>query len=175
MKKGGQVKSPHLKRCFQTHSNRLFLVSNYETQVLPPLESKLDPWIVTGFIDGEGCFGLYAYPNTKTASNWYFFLDFKVTLHKKDRDLLNKVKNYFCVGEISKHGEQSINYGIRSIKDLQLIINHFDQFPLKTKKLNDYKLFKLAFNIIKNKEHLTKEGFNKLLSIKSSMNKGLSS
>jgi hypothetical protein len=58
---------------------------------------------------------------------------------------------------------------------LQLIINHFDQFPLKTKKLNDYKLFKLAFNIIKNKEHLTKEGFNKLLSIKSSMNKGLSS
>jgi len=43
MKKGGQVKSPHLKRCFQTHSNRLFLVSNYETQVLLPLESKLDP------------------------------------------------------------------------------------------------------------------------------------
>ena len=73
-----------------------------------------------------------------------------------------------------QHGEQTINYGIRSIKDLQFIINHFDKFPLKTKKLNDYKLFKLAFNIIKNKEHLTKEGFNKLLSIKSSMNKGLS-
>jgi hypothetical protein len=55
-----------------------------------------------------------------------------------------------------------------------LIINHFDKFTLKTKKLNDYKLFKLAFNIIKQKEHLTKEGFNKLLLIKSSINKGLS-
>ena len=41
--KGVQVKSPHLKRCFQTHSNRLLLASKYETQVLPPLESKLDP------------------------------------------------------------------------------------------------------------------------------------
>jgi hypothetical protein len=57
---------------------------------------------------------------------------------------------------------------------LQLIINHFDKFSLKTKKLNDYKLFKLAFDIIINKEHLTREGINKLLSIKSFMNKGLS-
>lgn len=105
---------------------------------------------------------------------FYVFLDFQITLHKKDRDLLDQIKNYFCVGEISKHGEHSIHYGIRSIKDLQLIINHFYKFTLKTKKLNDYKLFKLAFNIIKNKEHLTKEGFNKLLSMKSSMNKGLS-
>lgn len=106
--------------------------------------------------------------------NGMFFLDFKFTLHTKDRDLLDQIKISFCVGEISKHGEQSINYGIRSIKYLQLIINHFYKFTLKTKKFNDYKLFKLAFNIIKNKEHLTKEGFNKLLSIKSSMNKCLS-
>jgi hypothetical protein len=36
-----QVKSPRLKRCFHTHSNRLFLAYNYETHILPP--SKLDP------------------------------------------------------------------------------------------------------------------------------------
>jgi LAGLIDADG endonuclease len=129
---------------------------------------------VTGFIDGEGCFGLYIYSNIASKSGWYVFLDFKITLHNKDRELLYQIKIYFGVGEISKHGKQTINYGIRSIKDLQLIINHFDKFTLKTKKLNDYKLFKLAFDIIKNKEHLTKEGFYNLLSIKSFMNKGLS-
>jgi hypothetical protein len=150
-----QVISPRLKRCFQTHSNRLFLASKYETQILP--QSKLDPWFVTGFIDGEGCFGLYTYTNA--ASKWYVFLDFKFTLHTKDRDLLDQIKFYFCVGEISKHGEQSINYGIRSMKYLQLIINHFYKFTLKTKKLNDYKLFKLAFNIIKNKEPFNKGRF----------------
>ena len=53
---------------------------------------------------------------------------------------------------------------------MQLIINHFDKYSLKTQKLNDYKLFKLAFDIIKNKEHLTKEEINKLLAIKYFMN-----
>ena len=77
-------------------------------------------------------------------------------------------------GVISKHGETLTNYSIRSIKDIQSVVNHFDKFPLKTQKINDYKLFKLAFNIIKNKEHLTQEGINKLLVIKSYMNKGLS-
>ena len=46
-------------------------------------------------------------------------------------------------------------------------------WPLGLRRGKGYKLFKLAFNIIKNKEHLTKEGFNKLLSIKSYLNKGL--
>jgi len=36
-----QVKSPRLKRCFKTHSNRLFLAYKYETQILP--QYKLDP------------------------------------------------------------------------------------------------------------------------------------
>lgn len=180
--------SLNLYRCFYT--NVLYFASKQNTQITSPLltkdiimydsdhfngtQHKLNPWFVTGFTDGDACFGLYIYKNTALKIGWYAFLDFKITLHKKDRDLLNKIKNYFGVGEISKHGEQSINYGIRSIKDLQMIINHFDKFTLKTKKLNDYKLFKLAFNIIKNKEHLTKEGFNKLLLIKSSINKGLS-
>ena len=135
----------------------------------------LAPWFITGFTDGEGCFGLYIYKNKASKMGWYVFLDFKITLHARDRDLLDLIKNYFGkVGVISKHGEQYINYGIRSLKDLQIIINHFDKFPLKTNKLNNYKLFKLAFDIIKNKEHLTKEGLDKLLEIKSFMNKGLS-
>jgi len=36
-----QVTSPRLKRCFHTHSNRLFISYKYETHILPP--SKLDP------------------------------------------------------------------------------------------------------------------------------------
>jgi LAGLIDADG endonuclease len=55
-----------------------------------------------------------------------------------------------------------------------MVINHFDEFPLKTNKLKDYTSFKKAYYIIKNKEHLTKQGLDKLTSIKSSMNLGLS-
>lgn len=58
---------------------------------------------------------------------------------------------------------------------MQIIIAHFDKFPLKTKKVNDYRLFKRAFDIIINKEHLTEKGLDKLIAIKYSMNNGLNS
>jgi len=139
------------------------------------LIEKLNPWDVTGFIDGEGCFGLYIYKNTASKIGWYVFLDFKITLHKKDEDILDLIQNYFGVGSVFKHSEQTKQYGVRSIKDLQAIIAHFDKFPLLTQKVNDYKLFKRASDIIINKEHLTKKGLDKLIAIKYSMNKGLPS
>lgn len=58
--------------------------------------------------------------------------------------------------------------------DLKLIINHFDNYPLITKKWSDYILFKMAFDLISSGKHLTEAGFNELLSIKASINKGLS-
>jgi len=167
-----QVNTNFLIRYFNTCSYKLFIVSpfKYQNHIYKKNTVKkylkfLDPWFITGFTDAEGCFRLYIYTNTASKIGWYVFLDFKFTLHKKDKDLLNKIKNYFGVGEISKHGYNLINYGIRSIKYLQLIINHFEKFSLKTKNLNDYKLFKLAFNLIINKEHLTKEGIIKLFLI----------
>lgn len=46
-------------------------------------------------------------------------------------------------------------------------------YPLVTQKLADYNLFKLAYNIIINKEHLTQEGLLKLVAIKGSLNLGI--
>jgi hypothetical protein len=57
---------------------------------------------------------------------------------------------------------------------MQLIIDHFDKFPLITNKLKDYKLFKLAYILFQKKEQLTIEGIKNLVSIKSQMNLGLS-
>ena len=61
-----------------------------------------------------------------------------------------------------------------------VVIDHrppgLDKYPLISaplKKRVDFELFKLAILSIKNKEHLTKEGLNKLISIRASMNKGL--
>ena len=61
-----------------------------------------------------------------------------------------------------------------SIKDLKVLINHFDRYPLIPKNFVDYELFKQAFHLILNKGHLTKEGLNKIVKIKASINKGLS-
>ncbi len=78
------------------------------------------------------------------------------------------------VGNISKQGKDSIHLQVSSLNDITKIINHFDKYPLVTNKLADYILFKKAVELIKNKEHLTIEGVEKIVSIKASMNKGLS-
>jgi hypothetical protein len=60
-----------------------------------------------------------------------------------------------------------------SSKDLNVIIEHFDKFPLRTKKRADYELFKQVVELRDSKEHLTPAGFQKIVNLKASMNKGL--
>jgi LAGLIDADG endonuclease len=55
---------------------------------------------------------------------------------------------------------------ISSREELEVVINHFDKYPLITQKFADYQLFKQAFELIKRKEHLTLEGLKKLVAIK---------
>jgi hypothetical protein len=70
-------------------------------------------------------------------------------------------------------GKDATQYRVESLKGLDNIINHFDKYPLKTKKQIDFNLFKLAYNLIKNKNHTTKDGLLKLVALKAGMNKGL--
>ena len=63
---------------------------------------------------------------------------------------------------------------VRSKKELQLIIAHFDKFPLVTCKFSDYLLFKQYFEILTKQRHLTKNDFLKILGLKNGLNLGLS-
>lgn len=79
------------------------------------------------------------------------------------------------IGNITSRTNGSCVYSVQSIKDLAVIIDHFDKYPLITKKGADYLLFKMAVNLMKNKEHLTMEGLRKIVAIRASMNWGLPS
>jgi hypothetical protein len=63
---------------------------------------------------------------------------------------------------------------VNSIKDLKVILNHFDQYPLITQKYSDYILFREVVKLMENKQHLTTEGLHQIISIRSSLNRGLS-
>lgn len=90
----------------------------------------------------------------------------------KDVDLLYKIQSFFGVGHVSLHGD-SCMFSVISIQDIKLIIQHFMDYPLITQKHADFLLFQQAFDIINNKDHLTIQGFKKLISLRASMNKGL--
>jgi hypothetical protein len=55
-----------------------------------------------------------------------------------------------------------------------VIIPHFDKYPLITQKKADYLLFKQAINLLNLNVQSDIEGIRKILSIKASMNKGIS-
>ena len=56
---------------------------------------------------------------------------------------------------------------------MSAIIEFFDKYPLITQKWTDFLLFKKAYELILNKQHLTIEGLIKLVEIKALINKGL--
>ena len=85
-----------------------------------------------------------------------------------------KIQKFFNVGKISKEGTESICLQVQSIKELETVINHFAKFELKTKKHADFKLFRRIHEMMKRKEHITKEGLMEIVAIKASMNRGLS-
>ena len=102
-------------------------------------------------------------------------ISFLITLHSKDLEVLECIKNYFKVGEITKQSSQAAHrLRISSVKDLAVIIDHFNKYPLITSKWADFELLKQVFYLILKKEHLTIEGFQKIVGIKASMNRGLS-
>ena len=154
----------------QMNKQRFYTISAVQPEII-----KLDPWFVTGFTDGEGCFQLTITRNKNSKIGWHVELCFEIATHEKDKALLEKIQNYLNVGNISKHGSQTFHYRVRSTKDLAKVIDHFDLYPLITQKLADYKLFKEAYDLIINQEHLTLQSLSKLVAIKGSMNLGLSS
>jgi len=133
----------------------------------------LNPYYVTGFTDAEGCFLINIQKRSDLILGYSVSLSFKIKLHSKDKELLDKISNFFNVGKIYIRKDGYIEYIVNSIKDIEVIIDHFNNYPLITQKLSDYKIFKSVFEHIKNKNHLTTKGFNEILSLKASFNNGL--
>jgi hypothetical protein len=88
--------------------------------------------------------------------------------------VLEAIQNFLGVGKIYVQGEASVEYRVFSIKDLKVILDHFDKFPLISEKYADYYLFKQAYSLIINQKHLTTEGLAEIISIKASISNGLS-
>jgi len=146
--------------------------SKYTTLSLGSYNFKFNPQFLTGFCDAESCFSLNILKNPLYNLGWKINLVFSIHLHSKDIDILYLIQKFFGVGNITLHGNSAM-YQITKLGDLVIIIDHFNLYPLLTQKYADFLLFKKAFDIIKDKKHLTIEGLHDLISIRASLNKGL--
>jgi len=146
---------------------------NFSTTSINSLP-KLNPWFITGLIDGEGSFYTTIFKNNEYKIGWQVQSIFSITLHSRDEYLLLQLQNYFGgIGSLSRQNN-AVKYSIAGIKDLNsIIIPHFDKYKLLTQKGADFILFKRIIEIMKNNGHLTLDGLYQIINIKASMNFGL--
>lgn len=142
------------------------------------INSKLPPYVLTGLVDAEGCFRISRLNNKnfkEDNSNLLFKtrLYFQLSLHKKDENILELLKDSLKVGKIYKSRPELYELQVFSKKYIKLIIEFFDKYPLITQKYGDYELFKKAYELINNKQYLTNDGLLKLIALKASSNWGL--
>jgi hypothetical protein len=138
--------------------------------------SKINPWSITGFSDAEASFiiSIYKNKNSNSKLKWRVTPNFSIHIHIKDIAVLEVIKNTLGVGKVIKNSSSTAVFRVDNIQELQTIVDHFNMYPLISAKITDFLLFKQCYNFIKQKQHLTQEGLEKIVALKCNLNKGLS-
>jgi len=134
-----------------------------KSNILPDLSNS---WL-TGFTDAEGCFNVSFLSNSNN-----FRLRFLV-IQKGDINvpILSYLILLFKTGFIEAHSKKSnYSYIINGEKACCSIYDYFDKYPLKTKKLTSYNLWKEIHKCISNKDHLNPELRIKLIEMAAKVN-----
>lgn len=139
-------------------------------------DSGLSPFWVSGFADAESTFVLKISKGSATRSGWNVIPEFKIELHVRDVILLRKIHSFFGVGTVSERGTRNTAfYSVQSARTIaDVIIPHFERYPLNTQKRADFLLFKQGVDLLLNgKARSSIEGIKNIVSIRASMNNGL--
>nr|YP_009710769.1 LAGLIDADG endonuclease type 1 [Amanita thiersii]QFZ98717.1 LAGLIDADG endonuclease type 1 [Amanita thiersii] len=105
----------------------------------------LNSWFLTGIVDAEGCFQIQIRQDKRQTLKWRVSPAFKIKLHIKDISILENIQKAWGVGTITKDNSNMANYNVWSVKELQVIVDHFDKFSLVTAKHYDFLIFKQCF------------------------------
>ncbi|MFH0955451.1 MAG: LAGLIDADG family homing endonuclease [Candidatus Micrarchaeota archaeon] len=150
-----------------------------------------DDWIA-GFVDGEGCFaiGLQLYTDSKprkTATKsklkkhslgFQVVPSFRINVRHDDQAVLEQIQQRLGVGKIYSQsrpsyarGEQTANFYVVGLENLDVVRQFFTNTPLNSKKRHDFELWCQCLDKILQKRHLTKEGLLEICQIRDAMNR----
>lgn len=144
---------------------------------------RLDPWYVTGLVDGEGCFCLTINTENKRRKSSvvtyrYWIADFSIHMRQDEQPILKAVQRFFNAGKVNSVGKyRVVHFSIRDRHDIiSKLISHFEKFPLRAKKQKDFNLWKEAVLILElaksrkktlfDGQKLTSDEENRLLEIR---------
>lgn len=139
---------------------------------------KLSPDYIVGFIDGEGSFSVSVNKHKTLKRRLEIRPEFEIELRADDREILERLCVTIGAGRIydlsyERYGwYPHVKYKISSRRDLIAYFFPFlDKYPLQAKKRHDYRIFREIVLMSHEKEHLTDNGYNKILALREEIRK----
>ena len=127
--------------------------------------SLKDGWI-SGLIDAEGCFNITLFKRKAMILGYQVKLRFMIDQSESLNDMivLKEILNLILTHRKLKKGAIGNMHRIEtsSFNKLPLIINYINFFNLKTKKKESFDKWVEAYNMTLGKQHLNKEGLDKI-------------
>lgn len=112
-------------------------------------------WL-SGFVDGEGCFFLSCMRKRQRERRTPCAV-FKLSLRSDDAEVLSLIRSFWGVGNILATGnarsktraKPATIYTVGCAADQErILVPHFDRYPLRAKKRNDFLIWKDAVQLI---------------------------
>lgn len=152
-----------IKRNYKDYS---IILPNYNT-IKPSLK---DAWL-SGITDAEGCFTV-SFLTRKDIYRIRYILSQKWEINK---EVLISILNLFSnkIGEVYIHSNPISNvYELRvnGVKNCIQLIEYFEEYQLKTKKLESYKKWKYILFALERKEHINLENRENLKTLSKFIN-----
>ncbi len=139
---------------------------------------NLDPWYVSGFVDGEGSFHIAIYRDARMKTSWKVIPEFHVSQRETSKQVLYELVDFFACGYVKENHRTNPRdvtwvYVVRDRTDLTTkIMTFFSQYQLRTEKRNDFDKFAQIVSLMNQGAHLTNEGLAVIIDIAYTMNGG---
>ena len=137
---------------------------------------KLNPHYVVGFIDGEGSFSISIGKHKTLKRGYEVRPEFEIEVRNNDQEILDRVLITIGAGRIydlsyERYGwYPHAKYKITSIWDLKEYLFPFlDKYPPQAKKGKSYQLFRRIVLMVCDKQHLSDEGFEKIVQLRAEL------
>lgn len=145
-----------LEKWIEILNSKLITIEHKNTKVNIYLQ---DSWL-SGFSDSESCFNVHIFKNDKYTLGVTTKLRF--ILDQNDKLALENIRDLFMTGYVSPRSKNSFRFTAESISKINLIINYFKLFPLKSFKTEAYEKWCEIYLMMLDKKHLDKAGLIKI-------------
>lgn len=127
---------------------------------------------IAGFTDGEGSFNISMIKRQDYIRKWKVLASFNIS--QKDRVILQTIKNIFGCGTLRERSDGVVYFEVTDILSLkEKVIPFFNRFRfLSTNKKKNFHIFSEIVILMANKEHLSMNGFRKIVKLREILNKG---